>query len=287
MRVRRELSDRLRRLPSLQAGARPANGGLPPTPALDYHEYVRTSGPVTSPGGGAVGDDDPAIAPADDRDEGANGHATGGDGQAPGHELHHAVLAILRPAILVGDLPTGIRLIEEEVAAHLGTSRGPVREALGVLRDEGLVSMAPRRGAVVTGLTPSDIDDLYDLRIVLECHAVRRAVAAVGPDDLAYLRGLDRAMVEGLASHAATDVAFHRHLLALARQERLQAAWERIAGIVGGLLAVTDGSRPDLVRHANLVAALEERDAESAAAMMHLHIRNAHRIMRGVLAARA
>jgi DNA-binding GntR family transcriptional regulator len=257
MRVRRELSDLLRRL-----------GPLRPTSstAFDYHPYH--------------GDGD---APADDGDV---AHDRDGEAIAHGVELHHAVLAVLRPAILVGDLPDGIRLIEEEVAAHLGVSRGPVREALGILRDEGLVTIAPRRGAIVTGLRPDDIDNLYDLRIVLECHAIRRAATTIGPSDVAYLRNLDAAMVSATRPFAPTDVAFHRHILVIARQERLLAAWERIAGIVGGLLAVTDTSRPDLVRHANLIAALEEHDGETATAMMHLHIRNAHRIMRGVLASR-
>lgn len=265
MRVRRELSDRLRRLAALRP---PAAAGF------DDHAWPGVPGVALE-----------AMPPVDildarslvEGDPGSNGH---------GPELHLAVLALLRPAILVGDLPAGIRLIEEEVAAHLGVSRGPVREALGILRDEGLVTIAPRRGAIVTGLTAQDIDDLYDLRIVLECHAIRRAVATVGPDDIAYLRDLDSQMVSGAGSFATTDVAFHRHVLVLARQERLRAAWDRIAGIVGGLLSVTDTSRPDLVRHANLIAALEEGDAETAAATLHLHIRNAHKIMRGVLASR-
>jgi DNA-binding GntR family transcriptional regulator len=257
MRVRRELSDRLRRLGPLRP---------PPASAFDYFPY---HGDGEVPSAVSVGSNDGE-----------------GDAHTYGAELHQAVLAVLRPAILVGDLPDGIRLIEEEVAAHLGVSRGPVREALGILRDEGLVSIAPRRGAVVTGLRPNDIDDLYDLRIVLECHAIRRAANSVGPADVAYLRSLDAKMVAASVPFAPTDVAFHRHVLVLARQERLLAAWERIAGIVGGLLAVTDTSRPDLVRHASLIAALEEHDGETAAAMMHLHIRNAHRIMRGVLSAR-
>lgn len=270
MRVRRELSDRLRRLGPLRP---------PPAPALEHLPYHGDGPAPAFP-------DSPAEAQATGQGAGAFPHDSNGDHHANGVELHHAVLALLRPAILIGDLPNGIRLIEEEVAAHLGVSRGPVREALGILRDEGLVTIAPRRGAVVTGLRPDDVDDLYDLRIVLECHAIRRAAKEAGPRDLAYLRGLDAMMVAASRPFAPTDIAFHRHVLVLARQDRLLAAWERIAGIIGGLLAVTDTSRPDLVRHANLIAALEERDGDAAAAMMHLHIRNAHRIMRGVLASR-
>lgn len=272
MRIRRELSDRLRR--------------LSPVPQLPVRECIPTGGAPKT-----VGDKPPLLAHTGDQGGvPAVRHENNsvGDVVHDGAELHHAVLAVLRPAILVGDLPLGIRLIEEEVASHLGVSRGPVREALGILRDEGLVTIAARRGAVVVGLTPADIDDLYDLRIVLECHAIRRATANVRDADFEYLRGLDAGMVALAPTEtvARPDVAFHRHLMLLARQERLRSAWERIAGIIGGLLSVTDGQRPDLVLHSHLIDALVSGDGDTAAAILHVHIRNAHRIMREVLSSR-
>ena len=272
MRIRRELSDRLRR--------------LSPVPQLPVRERIPTGGAPKT-----VGDKPPLLAHTGDQGGvPAVRHENNsvGDVVHDGAELHHAVLAVLRPAILVGDLPLGIRLIEEEVASHLGVSRGPVREALGILRDEGLVTIAARRGAVVVGLTPADIDDLYDLRIVLECHAIRRATANVRDADIEYLRGLDAGMVALAPTEtvASPDVAFHRHLMLLARQERLRSAWERIAGIIGGLLSVTDGQRPDLVLHSHLIDALVSGDGDTAAAILHVHIRNAHRIMREVLSSR-
>ncbi len=272
MRIRRELSDRLRR--------------LSPGPQLPLRELIRTGGaPETA------GDKPPLLVHTGDQGGvPAVRHENNsvGDVVHDGAELHHAVLAVLRPAILVGDLPPGIRLIEEEVASHLGVSRGPVREALGILRDEGLVTIAARRGAVVVGLTPADIDDLYDLRIVLECHAIRRATANVRDADIKYLRGLDAGMVALAPTEtvASPDVAFHRHLMLLARQERLRSAWERIAGIIGGLLSVTDGQRPVLVLHSHLIDALVSGDGDTAAAILHVHIRNSHRIMREVLSSR-
>ena len=273
MRIRRELSDRLSRLsPGPQLPARDV------IPIVLEAETAGDQPPVL------VHTGDPQVVPTVGHESNAVG-----DVAHDGAELHHAVLAVLRPAILVGDLPPGIRLIEEEVAAHLGVSRGPVREALGILRDEGLVTTAARRGAVVVGLTPQDIDDLYDLRIVLECHAIRRATANVRDADIEYLRGLDAGMVAlaRIETVASPDVAFHRHLILLARQERLRSAWERIAGIVGGLLSVTDGQRPDLVLHSHLIDALASGDGDTASAILNVHIRNAHRIMRGVLSSRS
>ena len=273
MRIRRELSDRLRR--------------LSPGPQLPVPELLSTSvAPET------VGDNPPVLAhDCEQRVVSAkrNGNNTVGEVVHDGGELHHSVLAVLRPSILMGDLPHGMRLIEEEVAAHLGVRRGPVREALGILRDEGLVTIASRRAAVVIGLTPEDIDNLYDLRIVLECHAIRRAVAHVTEADIGYLRALDAGMVVRAPTEpvASPDVAFHRRLMLLARQERLRSAWERIAGIIGGMLSVTDGRRPDQVLHSHLIDALISGDRDTCVAVLHIHIRNAHGIMREVLSARS
>ena len=272
MRIRRELSERLRRL---SPGAQSPTGG----------NYSTVSGTETD------GDQPPILDHSSDQlvvPAVRHESNSAGDVVHDGSELHNTVLAVLRPAILVGDLPAGIRLIEQEVAAHFGVSRGPVREALGILRDEGLVTIASRRGAVVVGLTPKDIDDLYDLRIVLECHAIRRATVNVRDADIEYLRGLDAGMVARapVETVASPDIAFHRHLISLARQERLSSAWERIAGIIGGLLTVTDGKRPDLVLHSPLVNALVSGDGDTAAAVLHVHIRNAHQIMRDVLSSR-
>ena len=217
MRIRRELSDRLRR--------------LSPGPQLPVPELLSTSvAPET------VGDNPPVLAhDCEQRVVSAkrNGNNTVGEVVHDGGELHHSVLAVLRPSILMGDLPHGMRLIEEEVAAHLGVRRGPVREALGILRDEGLVTIASRRAAVVIGLTPEDIDNLYDLRIVLECHAIRRAVAHVTEADIGYLRALDAGMVVRAPTEpvASPDVAFHRRLMLLARQERLRVT---VHGVMAG-----------------------------------------------------
>ena len=90
-----------------------------------------------------------------------------------------AATELIRQAIVDGRLPPGQRLKEEELARELGISRTPVREALLILQTEGLVDAAPNRGAVVRSHDADDLEDLYQLRALLEGYAARRAAANI------------------------------------------------------------------------------------------------------------
>ncbi|MDR7484592.1 MAG: GntR family transcriptional regulator [Armatimonadota bacterium] len=87
-------------------------------------------------------------------------------------------------AILSNRLPPGTHLQEEEIAAQLGISRAPVREALRLLAAEDLVTIAPRRGAIVTSLSPREFLEVYQVRESLEGLAIRLAVPRFTDADL-------------------------------------------------------------------------------------------------------
>src|SRR5216683_3073383 len=99
-----------------------------------------------------------------------------------------AATELIREAILDGRLEPGSRLKEEELARELGISRTPVREALLILQAEGLVDAAPNRGAVVRSHDADDLEDLYQLRALLEGYAARRAAANISEAAVAGLR---------------------------------------------------------------------------------------------------
>ena len=103
------------------------------------------------------------------------------DGNVTAQEL---VLSSVRTAILSGVLGPGARLRQEELADVFGTSRIPVREALRALEYEGLVTSEPHRGFTVTSLDADDVQEVYDLRILLECEAVRLALPLLTDEDL-------------------------------------------------------------------------------------------------------
>src|SRR6202167_5055281 len=89
-----------------------------------------------------------------------------------------AVLDAIKHAILAGELRPGQALVETELAQLLGVSKTPVREALKTLAGAGLVTMSPYRGATVRAIDPASAAAIYDLRLLLEPEAVRRAVQA-------------------------------------------------------------------------------------------------------------
>src|SRR5207244_781821 len=100
----------------------------------------------------------------------------------------------LREEILAGRLKPGAELAEVALSEQLGVSRGPLREAIGRLASEGLVTVRPRRGAVVRSLSKEEFLELYQVREALEMMAVRLAVPKLAAGDIAELEQLIAAM---------------------------------------------------------------------------------------------
>src|SRR5437899_9132915 len=104
----------------------------------------------------------------------------------------------LREEILSERLQPGTELQEVALSQQLGVSRGPIRDAIGRLAAEGLVTVRPRRGAVVRLLSKDEFLELYQVREALEIMAVRLAVPRLGADDFAALQGL----IDTMGKHA-------------------------------------------------------------------------------------
>lgn len=137
-----------------------------------------------------------------------------------------AASEVIREAIIDGRLTPGQRLKEEELARELGMSRTPVREALLLLQSEGLVESIPRRGATVRSYAADDLDDMYQLRAVLEGYAARRAATRISRDDIARLEEscarFDRLRTEdGLRDLVKENLLFHNVILDAAGSDRL------------------------------------------------------------------
>jgi len=185
----------------------------------------------------------------------------------------------LRTAILDGVLAPAQRLGTEALADRFGTSRTPIREALLMLEREGLVQVEPHRGAVVRSFDAADVDDLYDVRALIEPHAAFRAATRISAVSLARLGELS-ARSERRGADATDQIAFneefHALVLEAAESPRLAAAMRGVAGIPRAFRTAFWADRrqraESLFCHRELVRALEARQAERAEAVMRVHI---------------
>ena len=121
----------------------------------------------------------------------------------------------IKQSVLTGSIEPSFRLTEEHLATQLGISKSPVREALNRLEAEGLIRIEARRGASVREFTAKEIQDLYNLRVVLELHSI--SAAAITPAVLNELADSIKRTEQILAvgdrlAHIEEDLRFHRTL---------------------------------------------------------------------------
>ncbi len=128
----------------------------------------------------------------------------------------------LRSEILNGELLPGSELHQANIAERFGASRIPVRDALASLAAERLVTIRPNRGAWVVSLSPVEIEEVFELRIMMECNCARAAAAAASPEQLDEVRyQLRRSSLEaGRAGWSNGDRAFHEALYQSAEKPR-------------------------------------------------------------------
>lgn len=180
----------------------------------------------------------------------------------------------VRDRILSGTLEPGQRIIEEQLCADLGISRAPLREALRLLAQQGLVEHLPRRGSRVTEWSPTDILQLYELRNVLERHAIETAL----PLDLATdpLVDVREALTQMRAAKTELDRddahrQFHAAVVGLAGNRQLEIAlapvWLKLQLPMAMNLreeARTHDPGDGIRRHTAILAALEANDLGQA-----------------------
>jgi DNA-binding GntR family transcriptional regulator len=203
---------------------------------------------------------------------------------ADNHTAQDVVLTSMREAILTAALPPGMRLRQEKLAVMFGTSRIPVREALRALEYEGLVTSLPYRGFTVTQLDADDIEEVYDLRIVLESHAVRLAVPLMTDDDLQVLESLYTAMVAAEAGDGqlAARERFYIRLYSMTGRPRLVNLIARLRQeIARSLRWPTLQHAPE--HHEQFFAAVRAGDAERAASQLASHYRRVAILIRRYL----
>jgi DNA-binding GntR family transcriptional regulator len=198
----------------------------------------------------------------------------------------------LRRAIVAGELAPGQRIRQEEVAAALGISVAPVREALRVLEQEGQVVYRPRRGYVVTELRVEDLEEIYGLRRTLEERAARRALLDLDEAALAEIRAAAAACA---AAAASGDVAaeleanrrFHVSILDSPAQPHtmrlIRLLWDSTEAYRALYYNSPEERWRSIEAHERILASLERRDADQLVAELDAHRDRALAVLTGIL----
>ena len=186
--------------------------------------------------------------------------------------LSERVFEHLKADILAGALKPGDRLLYEKIAEQLNVSLTPVKEALLMLEQEGLVKTVPRKGAYVAQLTHRDIVEYTQIRLALEGLAVEIACESkIDEDDLDTLRRINQELENATKEQDARecmkkDIQFHSTLVDLSDNKRLsdlmnQLPLANLFGNLGTQSIMLNRSGSILIEHAQIIDSLAARDS--------------------------
>ncbi len=186
----------------------------------------------------------------------------------------------LHQALRLGRYRAGDRLIAEDIAADIGMSRMPVREAFRRLAADGLVVLRPNRGCVVAGLTLEEIYETFEMRSVLEGLAVRLAMPRLTPEIFEELQSLlermERAGLAGSSDWVARHQEFHGHICKLSGRPKLIRQIAQLHVVIEPYMRIwfdyVDKPLSAFEEHERLIAALRTGDPAHAESVMREHI---------------
>ncbi|MCI9611830.1 MAG: GntR family transcriptional regulator [Eubacterium sp.] len=206
--------------------------------------------------------------------------------------LRDVVFQTLREAILKGDLRPGERLMELQLAAKLGVSRTPIREAIRMLEQEGLAVTIPRKGAEVARMTEKDMEDVLQIREALDDLAVQVACDKITQEQLerlmATMKNFELAVQAGdLSKIVAYDVEFHDVIYEATDNPKLVILLsnlrEQIYRYRVEYLKEKENYPMLIVEHEEIVQALKQKNKERVADAMRNHIRNQAEVVKNII----
>lgn len=195
--------------------------------------------------------------------------------------LSKQVTQFIQNAIINGELKPGEIIVESLVAKELGISRAPVREAMRILEAKGLVNIVPRKGIFVAKLSVKELDDIYSVRINLECMALKQAFLANGEQLLREMKQSLELQQQAVEQHAVKEylqenIKFHDIFISHSRNDYLVSLLMNIEELTLryrvyslNLTGRIDKSYQD---HMDMYRKLEQGDLEGALKGLEEHI---------------
>lgn len=203
-------------------------------------------------------------------------------------------LEVLRRAVVQGQLRPGQRVLQEEVADRLGVSVASVREALTVLEQEGQMTYVPRRGYFVTELRIEDLEEIYELRRLLETRAVRLALPRLDEQGERRMRDaamacVNAAMTSNIAAELEANRRFHFAILELPDQPHslrlIRLLWDSTEAYRALYYNSAEERLHSVDAHDRILAAVATRDAERLIEELDRHRGRALGVLRRILGA--
>ena len=194
--------------------------------------------------------------------------------------LRDQAVEVLREMVISGELAAGERINEAELAARLGISRGPLREAIQRLGAEGFIEFRQNRGAFVRTITLDDVRQMYEVRELIEVKAAQMAAASAPDAQIDELRQLLDSAARMLRADRSvaypTDFDLHEYVLQMSGNPFLHRVGMDLQNQVR-LARVTSGRAPERARqaldeHQSILAAIAARDSRAAGRAMREHL---------------
>jgi len=200
--------------------------------------------------------------------------------------LMEIVLDDLRRRILTGDFKPGQKINESEIAARLGTSRSPVREAFRVLERDGLITTLPRKGSYITDISVEDLKQLFELRRILELYAIDciNKRAKIFPDETqVMMRELDRSLLKKHDPYSVIS-GFHYTLVEFSHNSRLIELYKILAVSLRRYWLIyhsKEGQKDiSLEHHQDIADCLRRGDYSDAKKLIKRHLRYVEGVVR-------
>ncbi|WP_311945994.1 GntR family transcriptional regulator [Halomonas piscis] len=191
------------------------------------------------------------------------------------------VFDALRKAIIEGDLPDGTPLRQEELARMFNTSRIPVREAISRLEQQGLVATQRYKGAVVSGISTDEVDDIFDLRALIEGEVIKRAVPVMSAETIQAARSFCDQFTASSSPSEWGDINrnFHCKLYEAAglpnHMNMINSILDRIDRYLRAQLALTEGMERASIEHEKILQACIDGESDLAKELTKRHIEGA------------
>ncbi len=215
------------------------------------------------------------------------------DASAEFQTLPERIAETLRQRILLGEFAPGANIPERETSADLGVSRTPLREALRILANEGLVSVRPARSPIVADPSAEELSQLFSVMRVLEALAGEQACLNASDREIEEIRQVHDQLAQvdihrDPIAFFRTDMAFHKAIVEASGNAALQKTHREYTGRLWRARYLTSRIKTDRERilheHGEVMAGIEARDTRWTSEVLDSHLRSANRKIVQILA---